>query len=88
MVTSRKGIGGMESSEGYISHSADRYVLAGRSGVDDHVLSVGDMLELALGGRYQTVCVASGGYHGYYYRTLGGERARFALCMRARLASR
>ena len=78
----------MELSEGYISHNAGRYVLTGRSGVEDHVLAAGDVLELALGGRYQTVCVAGGGYHGYYYHTAGGERARFALCMRARLASR
>lgn len=78
----------MESSEGYISHNADRYILAGRPGLDDYVLSVGDVLELAIGGGYQTVCVAGGGYHGWYYHTAGGERARFALCMRARVASR
>ena len=78
----------MESSEGYISYNADRYVLVGRQGLDDHALSVGDVLELALGGRYQTVCVVGGGYHGWYYHMAGGARARFALCMRARLASR
>ena len=78
----------MESSEGYISYNADRYLLAGRPGLDDYVLSVGDVLELAIGGRYQKVCVAGGGYHGWYYHMAGGVRARFALCMWARLASR
>jgi len=75
----------MESSEGHISYNADRYALVGRQGLDDHVLSVGDVLELSANGRRQAVRVASGGYQGWYYETADGQRARFALCMKARL---
>jgi len=77
----------MELSEGYISHNADRYVLAGRQGLDDYVLSVGDVLELSTNGRRQAVRVASGGYRGWYYITADGQRARFALCMKACLVT-
>jgi hypothetical protein len=77
----------MELSEGYISHNADHYVLAGRQGLDDYVLSVGDVLELSTNGRRQAVRVASGGYCGWYYITADGQRARFALCMKACLVT-
>jgi hypothetical protein len=83
----RKEGGYMKSKEGYISYHADRYVLAGREGLDDHVLAAGDVLELITNGRRQAVCVASGGNRGWYYITADGQRGRFALCMKARLAS-
>jgi len=77
----------MESNEGYISYDRDRYILAGRQGLDDHLLAAGDVLELSISGWRQAVCVASGGYRGYFYVSADGLRARFALCMKARLAS-
>jgi hypothetical protein len=76
----------MESNEGYISYDRDRYVLTGRRGLDDHLLAAGAVLELSINGWRQAV-VASGGYRGYFYVTADGLRARFALCMKARLAS-
>lgn len=77
----------MESNESYISYNADRYVLAARQGLDDHVLAAGDVLELSTSGQRKAVRVASGGYHGWYYETADGQRARFALCMKACLVS-
>jgi hypothetical protein len=75
----------MESNGGYVSCNLGRYVLAGRQGVDDHVLAAGDVLELSTSGRCQAVRVASGGYRGWYYVTADGQRGRFALGMKARL---
>lgn len=75
----------MESSEGFIAYDGCHFVLVGRPGHDDCVLSVGDVLELCVGGRFQSVRVASGGYRGWYYVLADGRRGRFALGMQARL---
>lgn len=60
-------------------------MLIGRQGSEEQVLDAGDVLELGESGRRQAVRVASGGYRGWYYVTDNGQRARFALCIQARL---
>ena len=74
----------MESSEGFIGYDGCHFVLAGRQGRDDCVLSAGDVIELFVGGRFQRVRVASGGYRGWYFVLANGQRGRFALGMQAR----
>jgi hypothetical protein len=77
-------------NEGVIGYNGAHFVLVGRQEeMEDQVLIAGDVLELgASGSSRQGVHVASGGYRGWYYITVDGQRARFALCMRARLLKR
>jgi hypothetical protein len=81
----RKEAGHLESNEGSIGYNGDHYVLVGRERTEDHVLVAGDVLALAVNGRHQACRVAHGRYRGWYYVTDDGQRARFALCMKARL---
>ncbi len=48
------------------------------------MLADGAVFEVWIGGEWQAVTLHSGGYHGYYYETVSGERGRLALCMRVR----
>ena len=75
----------MESNEGSIGYNGDHYVLVGRESRENHVLVAGDILALSVNGRHQACRVAHGGYCGWYYITDDRQRARFALCMKARL---
>src|SRR5690348_19244 len=83
----RKEEGQLLLNEGVIGYDGEHFILVGRQQeMDDQVLIAGDVLELgASGSSRQGVHVASGGYRGWYYITTDGQRARFALCMRARL---
>ena len=76
----------MESNEGVIGYNGAHYILVSRQdGVEEQVLVAGDILELVANGHRQAVRVESGGYRGWYYVADRGHRARFALCMQARL---
>jgi len=75
----------VESNERWVSYEAGRYVLLGRPGVAGYPLLAGTVVELCVGGRFQPVRVASGGYCGWYYVMDDGRRGRFALGMQARL---
>ncbi len=75
----------MESNEGSIGYNGDHYILVGRESREDHVLVAGDVLALAVNGYRQACRVAHGGYRGWYYVADDGQRARFALCMKAHL---
>ncbi len=87
-VTSRdrKEEGQLASNEGVIGYNGEHYALVRRQeGMEEQVLVAGDVLELGANGHRQAVRVASGGYRGWYYVTDRGHRARFALCVQARL---
>ena len=75
----------MESHEGFVSYEAGQYVLVEKPGVDGSPLLAGDVVELFVGGCFQPVRVASGGYRGWYFVLIDGRRGRFALGMQARL---
>jgi hypothetical protein len=77
----------LESNERWVAYEDGHYILVGRYGMGRYILSAGDTLELLIQGRFQPVWVANGEYHGWYYVTADGQRARFALGMRARLSS-
>ncbi len=78
--------GQLASNEGVIGDNGEHYVLVRRQeGMEEQVLVADDVLELVANGGWQAVRVASGGYRGWYYITADGQRARFALCMQARL---
>jgi hypothetical protein len=82
----RQEDGQLASNEGVIGYNGEHYVLIGRQeGMKEQVLVAGNVLELVANGHRQAVRVASGGYRGWYYVTDRGHRARFALCMQARL---
>ena len=82
----RKCVGQLWLNEGVIGYNSEHFVLVVRhDGTEEHVLGVGDVLELSDSGRLQAVRVASGGYRGWYYITADGQQVRFALCMQARL---
>ncbi len=74
----------MEPDKGFIGYDGCQFVLAGRPGHDDRVLSAGDVIELFVDGCFQPVRIASGGYRGWYFVLADGRRARFALGMQAR----
>lgn len=85
----RKGADRLALNEGIIGYDGEHYVLLGRQeGMEEQVLMAGDVLELGANGCRRVVRVASGGYRGWYYVTASGRRARFALCMQARLLTR
>ena len=75
----------MERNERFVSYESGRYVLVGEYGMGRYVLSAGDVVELYTQDRFQPVRVENGGYRGWYYVTADGQRARFALGMKARL---
>lgn len=82
----RQEDGQLVSNEGVIGYNGEHYVLIGRQEeMEEQVLVAGDVLELVANGGWQAVRMASGGYRGWYYVTNRGQRARFALCMQARL---
>ena len=68
-----------------MAFESGRVVLIGEYGMGRYVLAAGDVVELYTQGRFQPVRVESGGYRGWYYVTADGQRARFALGMKARL---
>src|SRR5579884_2525612 len=73
----------VEPNERLVGFANGHFVLLG--GEVTEVLKAGDVVEVCLQGRYQPVCVASGGYKGWYYVTEAGRKERFGLCMRARV---
>ena len=74
-------------NEGLIGYSSGHFAVVGWRGDNDKVLQQGDTVELHLGSGWQAVAVKSGGYKGWYYVLPDGQRARFALSMRARLVA-
>ena len=72
--------------EGVLGYSLCHYKLVGQHGMDQHCLQAGDVLEVRVGGEFQTVRLETGGYKGWYFVTADGRRARPALCMKARVA--
>jgi hypothetical protein len=77
----------LESNERLVAYEDGHYILVGRYGMGRYILTAGDTLELFHQARFQQVWVVRGEYHGWYYVTAEGQRARFALGMRARLSS-
>ena len=75
----------MERNERFVSYESGHYILVGEYGMGRYVLSAGDVVELYTQDRFQPVRVEHGGYRGWYYITADGQRARFALGMKARL---
>jgi hypothetical protein len=62
----------------------ERYVMVDERGRVVEVLEAGVVVEVFTGSQWQAVRLCSGGYRGWYYETLAGERGRLALCMPVR----
>ena len=74
------------NKEGILGYALGYYMLIGQHDGDQHYFRAGDVIEVRIGGQWQTVRMGSGGYKGWYFVIADGERVRPALCMKARLA--
>jgi hypothetical protein len=74
------------NTEGVLGYGLGHYKLVGQHGMDQYCFQAGDVFEVRVGGQWQAVRMESGGYKGWYFVTADGQRARPALCMKARLA--
>ncbi len=74
------------NTEGVLGYSLGHYKLVGQHGMDQHYFQAGDVFEVRIGGQWRAVRMESSGYKGWYFVTADSQRARPALCMKARLA--